>query len=94
MVVYFFIFLAFLSLGDDAPHLLFGDYLRVGSEPCTVMKVKQYSKKVLNELYQIFWGFKVSNSQARSRKLSMESIGNYDIVLVCDKTQNIFATFV
>ena len=87
-------FSRYLSLGDDTPLLLFDDYLRVGSEPSTVMKVKQYSKKVLNELYQIFGGFKVSNSQAQSRKLSMESIGNYDIVLVCDKTQNIFATFV
>ena len=38
-VVFLFIFLAFLSLGDDAPHLLFGDYLRVGSEPCTAVKV-------------------------------------------------------
>ena len=36
---FFFFFLAFLSLGDYAPHLLFGDYLRVGSEPCAAMKV-------------------------------------------------------
>ena len=39
LFVVFFFFLAFLSLGDYAPHLLFGDYLRVGSEPCAAMKV-------------------------------------------------------
>ena len=33
------IFLAFLGLSDDAPHLLSCDYLRVGSEPCAAVQV-------------------------------------------------------
>ena len=33
------IFLAFLSLGDNAPHLMSCDYLRVGSEPCAAVQV-------------------------------------------------------